>query len=72
MCLNTKTILFASAAFFAMLYLASAVGRNPTAVEHNACRVKWSEQVNMVKATYKDDRARVVAFNVSTQCPVAK
>nr|XP_027195108.1 uncharacterized protein LOC113789734 [Dermatophagoides pteronyssinus] len=40
-----------------------AVGRNPTPVEHNACRVKWSEHVNEVKRTYKDDRARVVAVN---------
>ena len=42
-----------------------AIGRNPTPVEHNACRVKWSEHVNEVKRTYKDDRARVVAINVS-------
>lgn len=42
-----------------------AIGRNPTAVEHNACRVKWAEHVNEVKRTFKDDRARVVAVNVS-------
>ncbi|OTF75126.1 hypothetical protein BLA29_012816 [Euroglyphus maynei] len=40
-----------------------AIGRNPTAVEHNACRVKWAEHVNEVKRTFKDDRARVVAVN---------
>ena len=51
----------------ALVHQASAIGRNPTAVEHNACRVKWSEQVNEVKRVYKDDRAAVRAYNVS-QC----
>lgn len=52
----------------ACVYLAqhcAAIGRNPTAVEHNACRVKWAEQVNEVKRVYKDERARVSAYNVS-------
>lgn len=42
-----------------------AVGRNPTAVEHNACRVKWSEHVNEIKKQYKDDRTTIRAINVS-------
>ena len=54
----------------ALLDLSWAVGRNPTAVEHNACRVKWAEQVNEVKRVYKDERAVVRAFNVSAECSV--
>lgn len=47
----------------AFLELVAAIGRAPTAVEHNACRVKWAEQVNEVKRVYKDERASVRAFN---------
>ncbi len=48
-----------------LLDLSLAIGRNPAAVEHNACRVKWAEQLNEVKRVYQDERARIYAFNVS-------
>lgn len=48
-----------------LIGLSLAVGRNPTAVEHNACRVKWSEHVNEIKKQYKDDRTTIRAINVS-------
>lgn len=59
-----RQIVIALCALLAVEYVA-AIGRNPTAVEQNACRVKWSEQLNEVKKVYKDERARVVAYNVS-------
>jgi hypothetical protein len=45
--------------------LSDAIGRNPTTVEHNACRVKYAEYLTQVKVVYKDNGARVIAFNVS-------
>lgn len=48
-----------------LLDLSLAIGRNPTTVEHNACRVKWAEQMNEVKRVYKDAGATIRAFNVS-------
>ncbi|KPM09756.1 hypothetical protein QR98_0083010 [Sarcoptes scabiei] len=46
-----------------VLVIVDAVGRNPTSVEHNACRVHWSEHLTEVKKTYKDERVRIVAYN---------
>ena len=42
-----------------------AVGRNPTGIEHNACKVQYSTQVKAVKEAYKDNHVYVEAFNVS-------
>lgn len=63
---STSKSIFCLVVLSIILELAVAIGRNPTPVEHNACRVKWAEQVNEVKRVYKDDRATVRAFNVST------
>ncbi|KAI2797136.1 hypothetical protein BLOT_011113 [Blomia tropicalis] len=56
-------LIVVSLALFVYLDSVSAIGRNPTSVEHNACRMKWAEQVNEVKRIYRDNNARVVAFN---------
>ncbi|KAJ6216079.1 hypothetical protein RDWZM_010579 [Blomia tropicalis] len=39
-------LIVVSLALFVYLDSVSAIGRNPTSVEHNACRMKWAEQVN--------------------------
>jgi len=59
-------ISFAVCVLISFASLSDAVGRNPTQVEHNACRFHYAEYLTQVKNVYKDTGARVIAFNVSS------